>query len=72
MARPRRVEFPGAVYHVTSRGHALHDLVTDDQDRTTWLALLAHVEGREPRVSDSLTQVGVVQVLGLWFLHKTS
>ena len=25
MARPLRVEFPGAVYHVTSRGHARHD-----------------------------------------------
>ena len=24
MARPLRVEFPGAVYHVTSRGHARH------------------------------------------------
>ena len=24
MARPLRVEYPGAVYHVTSRGHARH------------------------------------------------
>ena len=24
MARPLRVEFPGAVYHVTSRGQARH------------------------------------------------
>ena len=24
MARPLRVEFSGAVYHVTSRGHARH------------------------------------------------
>ena len=30
MARPLRVEFPGAVYHVTSRGHARHDIVADD------------------------------------------
>ena len=46
MARPLRVEFPGAVYHVTSRGQARHDIVADDQDRTTWLALLAHVVAR--------------------------
>ena len=46
MARPLRVEFPGAVYHVTSRGKARHDIVADDQDRTTWLTLLAHVVDR--------------------------
>jgi len=43
MARPLRIEFPSAVYHVTSRGNARHDIVTDEQDRRTFLTLLAHV-----------------------------
>ena len=46
MARPLRLEFPHAVYHVTSRGNARQDIVTDDQDRTAWLTLLAHVIDR--------------------------
>jgi len=46
MARPLRIEFPGAVYHVTSRGNARQDIVTDDRDRTQWQAVLAHVVER--------------------------
>lgn len=45
MARPLRLEFPGAVYHVTSRGNARQDIVADDRDRTQFLTLLAHVKG---------------------------
>jgi len=33
MARPLRVSFPGAIYHVTSRGHGGAPIVFDDQDR---------------------------------------
>ena len=33
MARPLRLEYPGAVYHVTSRGNARQDIVVDGQDR---------------------------------------
>ncbi len=46
MARPLRIEFPGAVYHVTSRGNARQDIVADDRDRTQFLTLLAHVIDR--------------------------
>lgn len=48
MARPLRLEFPGAVYHVTSRGNARQDIVADDRDRTDFLflSLLAHVIDR--------------------------
>ena len=46
MARPLRLEFSGAVYHVTSRGNARQDIVTDDRDRTAFLTLLAHVIDR--------------------------
>ena len=40
MARPLRLEFPDAVYHVTSRGNAGQDIVLDDRDRSTFLRVL--------------------------------
>lgn len=43
MARPLRIEFPGALYHVTSRGNARALIFTDDADRLRFLALLADV-----------------------------
>ena len=41
MARPLRLEFAGALYHVTSRGDRREDIFHDDIDRTLWLATLA-------------------------------
>lgn len=41
MARPLRIEFAGAVYHVMSRGNERRAIVRDDRDRDRWLALLA-------------------------------
>jgi putative transposase len=38
--RPLRMEFPGPVYHVTARGNACQDIVTDDRDHRRWSALL--------------------------------
>lgn len=46
MARPLRIEFPGAVYHVTSRGNARADIFEDDTDRTLFLTILAAVVDR--------------------------
>jgi REP element-mobilizing transposase RayT len=46
MARPLRIEFPGAVYHVTSRGNARAAIYADDTDRQTFLALLTQVVQR--------------------------
>ena len=46
MARPHRIEFPGAVYHVTSRGNARQDIVADDRDRSQWVTFLAQVVDR--------------------------
>jgi len=43
MVRPLRIEFPGALYHVTSRGNARAPIFTDDADRHPFLALLADV-----------------------------
>jgi len=41
MARPLRIEYPGAVYHITSRGNARQDVFLDDGDRTAFLEILA-------------------------------
>ena len=40
MARPLRVEFPGAVYHITARGDRQERIVEDDVDRLTFIDLL--------------------------------
>lgn len=43
MARPLRLEFPGALYHVTSRGNRRESIYQDDKDRQEFLALLGKV-----------------------------
>ncbi len=43
MARPLRLEFVGALYHVTSRGNARDDIYLSDEDRVAWLATLGQV-----------------------------
>ncbi len=40
MARPLRIEFAGALYHVTARGNAREDIYRDDADRQQFLRLL--------------------------------
>jgi REP element-mobilizing transposase RayT len=46
MARPLRVEYPGAVYHVTTRGNARNKIFSDDQDRLGFLAVIEAVVKR--------------------------
>lgn len=41
MARPLRIEYPGAVYHVTSRGNAGEAVFVDDKDRALFLDTLS-------------------------------
>ncbi|NCB25193.1 MAG: hypothetical protein EOM62_06925 [Bacteroidia bacterium] len=41
--RPLRIEFPGAVYHLTSRGNARQGIFEDDKDREVFLKLLSKV-----------------------------
>jgi putative transposase len=40
MSRPLRIEFPGAVYHVTSRGDRREAIYGDDADRVQFLNVL--------------------------------
>lgn len=46
MARPLRIEFPGAVYHITSRGNARQTIFLDDRDYTEFLKILCFVVER--------------------------
>lgn len=43
MARPLRIEFPGALYHVTSRGDRQESIFEDTKDRYAFLRILAEV-----------------------------
>jgi len=46
MARPLRIQFEGAVYHITSRGNAGQDIFLDDQDRCGFLEILGEAVAR--------------------------
>ncbi|MFL6579359.1 MAG: transposase [Burkholderiales bacterium] len=46
MARPLRIEFPGAVYHITSRGDRLESIFVDDDDRQCLLDIVGQALSR--------------------------
>lgn len=57
MTRPLRIEFPGALYHVTSRGNQRSPIYRHDADRQVWLAMLALVCKRHNFVVHSFCQM---------------
>lgn len=46
MARPLRIEYEGAVYHVTSRGNERKSIYKDDADRNIFLEIVHEVNKR--------------------------
>ncbi len=46
MSRPLRLEFPGAIYHVTSRGDRRELIYRDDDDRLAHLAVIGQAMDR--------------------------
>lgn len=46
MARPLRIEYPGAFYHITARGNEQKDIFRDDRDRERFLGYLETAVGR--------------------------
>jgi hypothetical protein len=55
MARPPRIEFPGALYHVASRGNARQDIFLSDEDRVRFLQQLERcLEHSERLVCEAL------------------
>ncbi len=45
MSRPPRIDYPGALHHLTARGNARADIVSDDDDRTRFVQVLDEVVG---------------------------
>jgi putative transposase len=58
MARPLRIQFAGALYHVTSRGDGREAIYIQDQDRQVWLEVLGHVCERFNWVVHAYCQMG--------------
>ena len=46
MSPPLHIEYPGAVYHVTSRGNEKKSVFKDNQDHENFLNTIQHVNGR--------------------------
>ncbi len=46
MARPLRIEYPGAVYHITSRGNAREAIARAGDDREAFIHVFGAVVGR--------------------------
>ena len=46
MARPLRIQYDGALYHITSRGNARKAIYRDDEDRRIFLDTLLNVNKR--------------------------
>jgi REP element-mobilizing transposase RayT len=59
MARPLRIQFPNAHYHVTCRGNGREAIVRSDRDRTAFLQLL-----------DRSSQVYLVDILGFVLMRN--
>ncbi len=59
MSRPLRIEFAGALYHVTSRGERREAFYEDDEDRETFLDALAE----EVKVSGLVSYFIRIQVI---------
>ena len=38
MARPWRIQYPGAIYHVTARGNNRQDIFIDSEDREDFIS----------------------------------
>ena len=58
MARPLRIEYPGAVYHITSRGNAKQLIFLTDQDRKGFLEIIKLVIDRTDWICHSYVLMG--------------
>jgi REP element-mobilizing transposase RayT len=58
MARPLRIEFSGAVYHVTTRGNERREIFFGDDDRSAFLDILGKVCERFNWICHAYCQMG--------------
>ncbi len=61
MARPLRIQYPGALFHITSRGNERKKIYLDDSDRKKFLEIL----------EDYHSRLGILTV-GVIALHYTN
>ncbi len=58
MARPLRIEFPGAIYHVTARGNRCEPIFAEDADRDVFLGILGAALARFDAVAFAYCLMG--------------
>jgi len=58
MVRPLRIEFTGALYHVTARGNQRTTIFLDDEDRREWLEIVARTSERFQWTIHAYCQMG--------------
>jgi len=46
VARPHRIQYPGALYHITSRGNEIKKIYLDDSERKKFLEILEDYHNR--------------------------
>ena len=46
MASPLRIEFPGALYHITSKGDCREDIFISDEDRSLFIEVYSRTAER--------------------------
>ncbi len=56
MSRPLLLEFPGAIYHMTSRGDRREAMYADDEDRTAFVSI--HGQAADRFDAQLLVEIG--------------
>jgi len=46
MGRPLRIEYPGALYHITSRGNERKKIYIDEEDKIKFLEILQDYQSK--------------------------
>ncbi len=69
MARPLRISYPGAFYHVTSRGNGQKDIIKSKKDSEKFIEYLESVVKRSSTGSTSLKDRDVLGSYLVWLVH---
>jgi len=65
IARPFRIEYPGAFYHITSRGNAKMPIFDDDKDSECFIGILENVVKRFNWVVYAYCLFGTMSLCGI-------
>ncbi len=64
MARATRIEYPGAWYHVMSRGVARMPTFLDDADRRSFLEMVGRLEAERTMTPEEMQKLGMIEEIG--------